>query len=396
MNSQASRVLPIPAGPITLTRRGRRSRAGRRVQVLERAELLVPPDKGRLEGVAPVPAAALRDDAEGAPGGDRGGLPPQGLLARGLEGDRAGCRPPGGLAHQHGPRRRDRLEPGRGVDDVARHHPLVRGPEGDRGLAGQDPGPGRGTGAQRPDRVEELEGGPDGPLGVVLAGHRRAPDGHHRVADELLDGAPVAADHVGGEVEPAGEELADLLGVASLGERREAHEVGEQDADEAALGDRLGSARRRARRARDAGLLRSGRRAPGPRVERRRAPAAELGARRVRWWRTPDTRERAGWRTRCRTARQARCRCRSSSRSRRRWPPGTRSAHRSSRAKDTGRQAGTPASNGPCFRRTAPRLRRADAGENVGHRFRVERGRAAPLRPDSHGVAMATGRVSAA
>ena len=38
-------------------------------------------------------------------------------------------------------------------------------------------------------------------------------------------------------------ELADLLGVAALRERREPDEVGEQDADEAALGDGVGGGR---------------------------------------------------------------------------------------------------------------------------------------------------------
>ena len=47
-------------------------------------------------------------------------------------------------------------------------------------------------GPEAADRVDELERGPDGPLGVVLARGRRAPDGHDRVADELLDGAAVA------------------------------------------------------------------------------------------------------------------------------------------------------------------------------------------------------------
>ena len=99
-------------------------------------------------------------------------------------------------------------------------------------------------GPEGADRVDELEAGPDGPLGVVLVGDRRAPDRHDRVADELLDRPAVAADDVAGEVEVAGQELAGVLGVAPLGERREADEVGEQDGDEAALGDRRDRERR--------------------------------------------------------------------------------------------------------------------------------------------------------
>ena len=93
------------------------------------------------------------------------------------------------------------------------------------------------AGPRERDRVDELEGGPDGALGVVLVRDGRAPDGHHRVADELLDRAAVPRDDVPRQVEVAGEEFAHLLGVPLLGERREADEVGEQDRDEAALGD---------------------------------------------------------------------------------------------------------------------------------------------------------------
>ncbi len=108
----------------------------------------------------------------------------------------------------------------------------------DRRLAGQDAGPGRDAGPERADGVDELERGPDGPLGVVLVGDRRTPDGHHRVADELLDEPAVPADHLPRELEVAGQELAGVLGVAALGQGREADEVGEQDRHEAALGDR--------------------------------------------------------------------------------------------------------------------------------------------------------------
>ena len=56
----------------------------------------------------------------------------------------------------------------------------------------------------------------------------------------------VARDHLAGDVEVAGERVADLLGVALLGEGREADEVGEQDRDEAALGDGCWGGGRRA------------------------------------------------------------------------------------------------------------------------------------------------------
>ena len=98
--------------------------------------------------------------------------------------------------------------------------------------------------AERRDGRDEVEAGADGPLGVVLVRDRRAPDGHHRVADELLDGAAVALDDAPRVLEVAGEELPHLLGVAGLREGREADEVGEEHRDEPPLGLR----RRRAGR----------------------------------------------------------------------------------------------------------------------------------------------------
>ena len=51
-NSQARRLLPMPAWPVIETRRVRRSRAGGVEEVLEQAQLLVAADERRLEGVA--------------------------------------------------------------------------------------------------------------------------------------------------------------------------------------------------------------------------------------------------------------------------------------------------------------------------------------------------------
>ena len=124
-----------------------------------------------------------------------------------------------------------------GVDDVAGDHPLVRGADRHRRLAGQHAGASLDARAERLDRVDQLERGTNGALGVVLVRDRRAPDGHHRVADELLDRAAVALDHLAREVEVARQRVADVLRVTLLGERREADEIREQDADEAPLGD---------------------------------------------------------------------------------------------------------------------------------------------------------------
>ena len=108
-----------------------------------------------------------------------------------------------------------RLEPAGGVDEIARDHALVRGAERDGGLAGQHPGACLDPGPETRDARRPARAPRDGPLGIVLVRHRRAPDRHDRVADELLDGAAIAADHVGREVEVAGQELADVLGVAA-------------------------------------------------------------------------------------------------------------------------------------------------------------------------------------
>jgi hypothetical protein len=79
------------------------------------------------------------------------------------------------------------------------------------------------------DRVDEVERGPDRPLGVVLLGDRRPPHRHHRVADELLGHAAVAVDDGAGLVEVRRLQLADGLGVALTREGREADQVDEQD-----------------------------------------------------------------------------------------------------------------------------------------------------------------------
>ena len=131
-----------------------------------------------------------------------------------------GGRPLRRLADEDGAGRGHRLEARGGVDEVAGDHPLAHGADRHGGLAGQDPGPQLERLVARlppevADGVDELEGGPHGPLGVVLLGDRRAPDGHDGVADELLDRAAVALDDLAAQVEVAGQELADLLRVAS-------------------------------------------------------------------------------------------------------------------------------------------------------------------------------------
>ena len=89
------------------------------------------------------------------------------------------------------------------------------------------------------DPVADRERRADGALGVVLVRDRRAEDGHHRVADELLDRAAEALE-LGAQARVVGpQERPDVLWVELLGARREADEVGEEHRDDLALLARL-------------------------------------------------------------------------------------------------------------------------------------------------------------
>ena len=94
-----------------------------------------------------------------------------------------------------------------------------------------------GSGA---DILDQLERGADCSFGVVLTGNRRAPHGHHRVTDELLDDAAVTFDGEAGDAEVLVEGVPDCLGVTVLRERREADQVDEHHADETPLRSRRG------------------------------------------------------------------------------------------------------------------------------------------------------------
>ena len=208
-------------------------------EVLDEAELAVAPDERRLERARPSLAAAIGDDTERAPEMGGFGLALELVLAGVLVGDgRLGCALRG-LADEHRARLGRRLDARRGVDEVARDHALALGAERDRRLAGEDAGAARWQRLRRGRHGgDEVERRPHGALGVVLLRDRRPPHRHHRVADELLDGAAVALDERPRGIEVAGEELARLLGVAALGGGREADEVGEEDGDEPPLGGR--------------------------------------------------------------------------------------------------------------------------------------------------------------
>ncbi len=73
---------------------------------------------------------------------------------------------------------------------------------------------------------------------VLLLGLVQAEDGHHRVADVLLDHAAVRRDVLLPALEVRVDDRADVLGVERLGHHREVDEIGEQHRDELALLDR--------------------------------------------------------------------------------------------------------------------------------------------------------------
>ena len=261
-------------------------------EVLQDAELLVTADERRLGQVRTSLTATLGDHPERPPGWHRRGLALELLGADGLEGDRRGRRVHRRLADEHAAGGGDRLEAGGGVDDVADDHPLPHGADVDRRLAGQDPGPRLEPGRERRDGGQQVERGADGPLGVVLAGDRRAPHGHDRVADELLDGPAVSLDQPARRVVEARQQLASILGVLAFGEARVPDEIREQDGHEAPLRDRRGGRGPCRGRGRGAGHRRcAGPAHPG--CQRRPARAAELlawlrgaaaaGARRREW-----------------------------------------------------------------------------------------------------------------
>ena len=215
-NSHARRLLPMPAGPMTDTRRARRLATGGVEQVLEQAQLVVAADERRLERPrcgcarhAPRRRAARARPATGAV------LPLSICSPAALERD--------GAAAARIVASPTRTVPG-GATDWSRLAVLTMSPAtmpwpiAPRVTAASPVStPARAwiAGPSAADGVDEVERGADGALGVVLVGDRRAPDGHHGVADELLDRAAVALDDLARQVEVARQELAHVLGSRS-------------------------------------------------------------------------------------------------------------------------------------------------------------------------------------
>ena len=139
---------------------------------------------------------------------------------------------------------RGRLQPRRGVDHIAGRQRLpLRGAEHHDRFACVD---GRPRGER--EAVLDIEGveasenpepGADRAFSVVAVRGRRAEDGHHGVADELLDHPSVLLDVPLRLRVVQLLRLAHVLGVGAVGAGREPDEVDEQDRDELPLRARL-------------------------------------------------------------------------------------------------------------------------------------------------------------
>ena len=167
-------------------------------ELLDESQLAVSSDERRLESGGLERPATAGCDAQCAEELRCLFLALQLVHAGVLVDDGELARAAGGVAHEHRARVGCGLDPRRGVDEIAGDHALALGADRHGGLAGQHSGA-RGK-LGRADLVSERRHGGDqvercanGTLGVVLSCRRRSPDGHHRVADELLDRAAVAA-----------------------------------------------------------------------------------------------------------------------------------------------------------------------------------------------------------
>jgi hypothetical protein len=180
--------------------------------------------------VARLPAGHRRAGSNRVPHADRVALALRHHGRRVVELDRPLGRPASRLVDKDAAGRCGRLQAGGGVDAVAGGRVLASldlRVEGDQRLAGGDADVDLQV-AVGGKVLTDRQRGPYGPLGVVLVGDRRTEDRHHRVAHELRDRAAVPLEDRAQAGMVRLQEPLHVLGIHSLGPRREPHEVGEQ------------------------------------------------------------------------------------------------------------------------------------------------------------------------
>ena len=205
----------MPAGPMTDTSRTRRSRAVAWNRSLSRRISSSRPTNGRLQALRAVAAARLRHDAQRAPRGDRRRLALEHLLAGRLERDGARGGAQGRLAHEH---RARRAPPTGAATAVLTRSPAtipwLVAPMVTAASPGQHAGARRDVGPSARTASTSSSAARTARSASSSRAVGRAPDRHHRVADELLHRAAVARDDLPREVEVARQQLADVLRVA--------------------------------------------------------------------------------------------------------------------------------------------------------------------------------------
>ncbi len=168
-----------------------------------------------------------------------------------------------------------------GRADPPRHHRTGVDPD----VQGERPAhPPLPAAVERLHPIAHHEGRAQAALGIVLVRGGSAEDGHHRVADELLDEPLVLLDRRGHLAEQVGLDPAHVLGVESLAQRGEAGQVREEHGDRAPVA--VGRGGRRRRRRRRGGQLRSALRTEcevGRRVEAAAATRHVDGATSISW-----------------------------------------------------------------------------------------------------------------
>jgi hypothetical protein len=211
---------------------------GHRESGAQHPHLLLAPDERRA-GAAP--AVPRRDEGlTSHEGVDRFVAAAHGDQAGGVVAHDVGRLGVGGRPHEHLAGLGGGLQPRRHVHGVAHRRVLAARPQGaDEHLAAVDADAHAhghaDLGAVHRQRRLHLEGGAHGSLGVVLMGDRGAEQRHDLVAHDLVDPPTVVPD-VGDEpLEPAVDEVLQLLRVGPFGKGREPDEVGEHDGDDAAL-----------------------------------------------------------------------------------------------------------------------------------------------------------------